>query len=125
MFGIPGSFAYLLYKKTKAGVIETPDFQYRWGMTRISCFRLRNHLSWITDVTDVVKWIGSLTLPYRQQYYWWELMNQLRKCLIVIVINFFSNADLKFVQLNIAMVVLLAFLILQVFHMSLLSDILP
>lgn len=44
MFGIPASFAYLLWKKTKQGVIETPEFQYRWG---------------------------SLTLPYRQQYYWY------------------------------------------------------
>jgi len=86
--GIPATFVTVLYVNSRRGVLETPAFLRRFGF---------------------------LTIPYRQNLYFWELINMSRKCLIVIIVDFLHGQNLKFVQVNVALATLFVYLAMQAF----------
>lgn len=67
----------------------------------------------VTDMDWAVP--GCLVLAYRSQYWYWEMGNIARKFLLIMVIDFFHGPTLRFAQLNVALVILFVFLVIQVF----------
>lgn len=61
-----------------------------------------------------LSYFGGVTLPYRDQFFWFELMNLSRKACIVILIDFFYIISTDYLQIFIMLGALFGFLIAQV-----------
>jgi len=66
------------------------------------------------ETEDFLTRYGVLTLPFRDQYYWWEFVNVCRRAVLIIIIDFGHSNTSPSLQLAIAFAVLLVFLFAQV-----------
>jgi len=79
------------------------------------CLRvlLKGRLDDELDSQKFLSRFGVLVLPYREQYFWWEFVNVVRRAVLIVVINF-GNANSASLQLAIAFAIILIFLFAQV-----------
>jgi len=67
------------------------------------------------DAPEFILKYGALVLPYRERFYWWEVVNCLRKFILVLIIVFGAEADRRFIQIALCVLVMLILFIAQVF----------
>jgi hypothetical protein len=87
LLGIPLWFAYVAWRANKEGRLVTQDFIARYG---------------------------ALTVQYREQYWHWAAIEWTRQGFIIFIIHFIRGANLDFAQINLALVVMFIYLMIQV-----------
>lgn len=122
MVAFPVFMLHLFITARRKRLTETPHWLNRYGPFSLSlslCLSLCSLSLCVccnscVCVADVLRAAGCLIIPYRQQYWFWELLNVARKFVVVVIFSFGSGPHSGFVQINFALVALFVFLVLQV-----------